>query len=127
MSLLKLVHSSAQVSKTAKIGNGSIVGPLCVVGSYASIDKNVYVNSGAVIGHHIQIKKNSVISPNCFLGGNVSIGYENFVGGGSIIYPGVKISNNCKIIAGSSITKNVASNSFVYGNPAKIVKNYTMN
>ena len=116
--LFKLIHSSAHVSKTAKIGNGSIVAPLCVVGSYASINKNVYINSGALIGHHTQIKKNSVISPNCFFGGNIKIGYDNFIGGGSIIYPGVKISNNCKIVAGSSITKNVPSNSFVYGNPA---------
>jgi acetyltransferase EpsM len=124
LNLFKLIHSSAQISKTAKIGNGSIVAPLCVVGSYATINKNVYINSGALIGHHTQIKKNSVISPNCFFGGNVSIGNENFVGGGTIIYPGVKILNNCKIVAGSSITKNVASNSFVYGNPAKMVKNH---
>ncbi len=124
LSLFKLVHSSAQVSKTAKIGNGCIVAPLCVIGSYATIDKNVYINSSALIGHHSNIKKNSVISPNCFFGGNIKIGLENFIGGGTIIYPGVQISNNCKIVAGSSIIKNVPSNSFVYGNPAKIVRNY---
>ena len=72
----------------------------------------------------LHVAGDSNINGDVTIGGNISIGYENFVGGGVIIYPGVKISNNCKIVAGSSITKNVVSNSFVYGNPAKIVKNY---
>lgn len=123
--LFKFIHSSSQISKSAKISVGSVICPMCVIGSFAIIKQNVYVNSGALIGHHSTIGTNSVISPNSFFAGNTSLGKNGFIGASSVIYPKIKILNDCKIAAGSSVTKNVISKSFVYGNPAKIVKNYT--
>tara|TARA_X000000950_G_C13863110_1_gene639542 strand:+ start:271 stop:945 length:675 start_codon:yes stop_codon:yes gene_type:complete len=122
--LFKFIHSSSHVSESAKIGIGSVICPMCVIGSFAQIKANTYVNSGALIGHHSIIGINSVISPNSFFGGNTFLGKNGFVGASSIIYPKTKILNDCKIAAGSSVTKNVDTKSFVYGNPAKIVKNY---
>ena len=78
--LFKLIHSSSYVSKTSKIGLGSVICPMCVIGSYSKISKNVYINSGSLIGHHTQIKENSVISPNCFFGGNSKLGKNSFIG-----------------------------------------------
>lgn len=121
--LFTLIHSTAYISKTSKIGLGSIICPMCVIGSYSKIDKNVFINSSSLIGHNTKIKMNSVISPNCFFGGNSILGQNTFVGASSTIYPKIKILNHCKIVAGSSVTKNVLSKSFVYGNPATIVNN----
>ena len=42
--LFSFLHSTAYISKTAKIGLGSVVCPMCVIGSYAKISKNVYIN-----------------------------------------------------------------------------------
>lgn len=122
ISLFKFIHSTSYVSESAKIELGSVICPMCVIGSFAKIKKNTYINSGALIGHHATIGNNSVIAPNSFFGGNTSLGKDCFVGASSVIYPKIKILNNCKIVAGSSVTKNVNSKSFVYGNPAKIVK-----
>ena len=55
--LFKLIHSTAYVSKTAKINPGSVICPMAVVGSFAQIKDNVYINSAALIGHHSIIKK----------------------------------------------------------------------
>ena len=122
--LFKFIHSTSYVSSSSKVELGSVICPMCVIGSFANIKSNVYINSGALIGHHSIIGNNSVIAPNSFFGGNAFLGKDCFVGASSIIYPNIKISNNCKIVAGSAVTKSVISKSFIYGNPAEIVKNY---
>ena len=121
--LFKLIHSNSYVSNTSKVSSGTVICPMSVIGSFAEIKENVYINSGALIGHHTVIQKNSVISPNCFFGGNSKLGKNSFVGSGAVIYPSVIIKDNCKISALSSVTKNVPRGCFVYGNPAKVVKN----
>ncbi len=51
--------------------------------------------------------------------GEVIIGNNVFIGAKSIILPGIKIGDNSIIGAGSIVTKNVASNTVVAGNPAR--------
>ena len=52
----------------------------------------------------------------------VTIGDDCWIGGGAIICPGVTIGNRCVIVAGSVVTKDVADDSVVAGNPAKIIR-----
>ena len=44
-------------------------------------------------------------------------------GVGAIILPGVTIGENAVVAAGAVVTKDVAPNSIVGGNPAKFIKN----
>lgn len=53
---------------------------------------------------------------------NTSIGDRCFIGIRAIILPGVRIGNECIIGAGSVVTKDVADNCIVAGNPAKVIK-----
>lgn len=55
------------------------------------------------------------------------IGDNVFVGANSIIMPGIKIGNNVIIGAGSVVTKDVAGNSIVAGNPARVLKENVKN
>ena len=50
----------------------------------------------------------------------VIIGNNVFIGAGSIILPGVTIGDNVIIGAGSIITKDIVSDSVVFGSPGKI-------
>ncbi len=54
--------------------------------------------------------------------GKICIGNNVFIGINSIILPSVEIGDNVVIAAGSVVTKNIASNSVVGGNPAKFIK-----
>lgn len=52
----------------------------------------------------------------------VTIGNSVWIGGGVTILPGVTIGDNCVIGAGSVVTKDVAPNTVVAGNPARVIK-----
>ena len=51
------------------------------------------------------------------------IGERCFIGCGCIIMPGVTIGNEVVVAAGTVVTRDVASNTLVAGNPARPVRN----
>lgn len=53
---------------------------------------------------------------------SVSIGNSVWIGGSATILPGVTIGDNSVIGAGSVVTKDVAPNTVVGGNPARVIK-----
>ncbi len=55
------IHSTAVVSKKAKLAQELIVGPFAVIGD------NVEIGSGSIIGSHAVIEGNTVIGKNCEL------------------------------------------------------------
>ena len=52
----------------------------------------------------------------------VHIGKDVWIGAGATILPGVTIGNNVVVAAGAVVTKDVAPNTIVGGNPAKLIK-----
>lgn len=52
----------------------------------------------------------------------IVIGDDVWIGGGSIIVPGVRIGDRAVIAAGAVVTKHVAPDTVVGGNPAKVIK-----
>ena len=50
------------------------------------------------------------------------IGSYCFIGCGSIIMPNVTLGDHVVVAAGSVVTRDVASNCIVAGNPAKVIK-----
>ncbi len=53
----------------------------------------------------------------------VHIGKNAWIGAGATILPGVTVGENAVVAAGAVVTKNVAPNTIVGGNPAKFIKN----
>lgn len=55
----------------------------------------------------------------------VTIGDHVWIGGGAIIMPGVRIGDNVVIGAGSVVTRDIPSNTIVYGNPCRVRRENT--
>ena len=73
-----------------------------------------YLAFGATILCHDMsrnITKPVVVGKNCFIGAN------------SMILPGVTIGDEVVVAAGAVVTKDVASNTIVAGNPSRAIRN----
>lgn len=112
--------------------------PEVVIGDHFHASRNLTIQSAGktVIGKNVLIGSNVFI---CDYNHGVSTQYESFlrqplkckeviigdnvwIGQAVIILPGVHIGNNVIIGAGSIVTHNVADNSIIAGNPAKLIR-----
>ena len=114
------IHSSAVVSPSAKIGEGTVVMQGAVVQADVLIGNHCIVNTKASVDHECVIEDFVHIAPGSTISGNVHIGSGTWIGVGTTVIQGVKIGKNCFIGAGSVIVKDVPDNSKGYGVPFKV-------
>lgn len=114
-----LIHSSAVVSQSAKIGVGSVIMPHAVVNADAVIGQGVIVNSGAIVEHDCVIGDFAHICPNAAVAGGVTIGDGSWIGIGSSIIQLVKIGANVTVGAGAVVIRDIPDHQTVVGNPAQ--------
>lgn len=122
LSVPALVHPSAHVSPTAKIGKGSVVFPRAVVNVGAEVGEAVIVNSGAVIEHDCLLGTAVHVSPGATLCGGVRIGTRSWIGAGSTVIPGIEIGEDVTVGAGSTVLQDVPDGTTVVGSPAKTIR-----
>ena len=119
---VNIIHRSAVIVPTAKLGHGLIISPNVVISDCAKISNHVSINIGSTIGHDVEIGDFSTISSNCDLTGNVQVEGKVFIGSNVSIIPGVRIGHESYLCAGSTIMNNVKPYSKMLGIPAKNFK-----
>jgi sugar O-acyltransferase (sialic acid O-acetyltransferase NeuD family) len=115
----KVYHSSAIVSTSASVENGTVVFQNAVIQSDAIIGKHCIINTSANVDHDCIIEDFVHLAPNVTVCGGVKIGKGTLIGAGSVILPNISIGHNVIVGAGSVVTQNISNNSIVFGNPAK--------
>jgi sugar O-acyltransferase (sialic acid O-acetyltransferase NeuD family) len=117
-----LVHPTAFVAASARIGAGTVVLPRAVVHTDASVGEAVIVNSGAIIEHDCRIGDGSHLSPGAVLAGGVTVGARAWIGAGAVVLPGVVIESDAVVGAGAVVTRAVPMGVTVVGNPARVAR-----
>ncbi|MFZ2487249.1 MAG: sugar O-acetyltransferase [Anaerolineae bacterium] len=127
-----------------EIGDSSLIQPpfYCSYGRHITIGAHVFLNFGCTILDNAAV----VIGDHVMIGPNVQIytaahpleaierndGWENaypvtveenvWIGGGAILLPGVTVGRNAVVGAGAVVTRAVAANTVVAGNPARVIR-----
>ncbi|MGG2060247.1 acetyltransferase [Priestia megaterium] len=118
---LSVIHSTAVVSSTAMIGNGTVVMPNAVINADAEIGEHSIINTGAIVEHENKLANYVHISPNATLTGNVSLGEGVHIGASATVIPGIEIGQWSVIGAGSTVIHHISSSCKAVGSPARVI------
>lgn len=102
------------------IGSNVVVMPGCLMMSAGGIT----IDDGAMIAANVQLISNNhdLYERHVITCKPVHIGKNAWIGAGATILPGVTVGDNAVVGAASVVTKNVAADTIVAGNPAKIIR-----
>ena len=114
-----VVSSRAIISRSAKIGKGTVIQACVNISAGSTIGDFVKINTYANIMHDDVVGNFSTIAPNAVILGYVNIGESAYIGANSTILPHVKIGSESTVGAGAVVTKNIYDNVIVKGVPAK--------
>ena len=117
------VHSQAVISKSVKIGTGTVIMGNATVNSDTVIKDHVIINTSSSIDHDCKIDDFVHIAPGAVLCGDVKVNEGSLIGAGTVILPGVNIGCWCIVGAGSVIIRDIPDFSVVVGNPGRVIKN----
>lgn len=119
---ITLLHPSASISSTARIGPGSVVLQNVCIGHDARIGSHVIILPNTVISHGAAIGDFTCIAAGVCLAGDTKVGEACYLGAHTAVRGKVHIGDTCLTGMGSVILKNVPSNSVVVGNPARYLR-----
>ena len=117
-----VVHPSACVHPSVKIGRGTVIFAGAVIQPDAVIGDHVIVNTGATIDHECVIGDFAHLAPGVHLAGAVQVGEGAFLGIGSVAIPGVKIGRWSTLGAGAVALHDLPDGAVAVGNPARILQ-----
>lgn len=115
-----LIHPTAYVSQRARIGAGSLVAAMAVVGVGVTCGQAVIVNTGATVDHDCVLGDGVHVSPGAHLAGGVTVGAESWIGIGAAVREGIRIGKNVMVGAGAVVVSDIGNNVKVMGNPARV-------
>ena len=114
-----LIEPSSRVSRSAHIGDGSLIGPFCAISCDLNIGADTVITAHVTIGHDVTIGRSCHISAYSFIGGGVVLGDEVTVHPHAVVLPRVRIGDRCTVGAGSVVIDHVAEARTVFGVPAR--------
>lgn len=123
--VVSIIHPTARISKSAKIGVGSIIFPNVVVCSNVIMEDFCIILSNSVINHDCYLGKYSILASSVNLAGGVHIESVCYIGASASIKNQITVKTGTLIGMGSVILRNTNSHSVIVGNPGKsIIMNY---
>jgi len=94
-----LIHPTAYVPSSARIGAGCFIAPQVAIGVDAEIGDHTIVHFHASVGHGARVGRHCAILPGARLSGHVELGDGVLVGSNAFIYQGTKVGEQAQIDA----------------------------
>lgn len=117
--LSTIVHPSAVVASSAKIGAGTWVHPNVTVASMSTVGFCCHLNRNSSLGHHNAMGDFSRLNPGAHTAGFCSLGARTTVGIGAACIEKVTVGSGCMIGAGAVVVSDGLDGHLALGVPAK--------
>ena len=117
---ISLVHPSAVVASSARIGKGAVICPFALVSPNVVLGDHVMLNFYASCGHDAKIGKFCIFSPYATVNGFAELDEGVFLATHASVGARRKIGRDSKVSANSVVTADVPAKTLVYGVPGKM-------
>lgn len=122
LAFVAVVHPTASVSASARIGDGAVVLAGASVGPQAEVGAHVLLGAQVNVDHDATIGAGASLAPGALTGGTVSIGRASAVAMGAIIRHGLTIGDHSVLGAGAVLTRNLPERVVAWGAPARVMR-----
>lgn len=119
-----LVHPSAIIDPSCRIGAGAVVYPGCVLDMEVELGQNALLNVGCVIAHHSRIGDDCFLSPAVSVAGFVTVGPGCVLGIGTVVIDNLGITAGTRTGAGAVVTRSIEAPGLYLGIPARLAKGF---
>ncbi len=110
---ITLIHPTVILARTAKIGEGNIIGPFCMIGPKVKLGDFNLLTSQSIISHDSVVGDYNFFATSLLCGHN-HIGDGNYFGIRATTLPEIAIGNRNVIQSGMIVDKNVTDNTTVF-------------
>lgn len=124
-SFASVIHPSAIVSRSARLGEGVQIMAGTVVQCDSVIGDNSILNTRSAVDHDCRIGHSVHIAPGCTLSGGVTVGDHSHIGTGAVIIQGITIGQSCLIAAGTTVYRSLPDHHHAHSESRTLIKGKT--
>ena len=115
---INVVHNSAIVYPTVRMGRGNILCPDVHILDHVKIGNFVTINGRSGMGHDAEVGDYSSLMGSVEIMGYVRIGRRTFWGGGARAGPHSRVDDDATVGVASVVLRRIKAGDTVFGNPA---------
>ena len=118
----QVIHPSAVISLDVQIGYNTLIMPNVIISCGAKVGDHCMIFGNSVIAHDSKVSDYCCVGYNVSISGHVALGTNCYIGSGSSIRDHIVVDSGSLVGLGSAVVKNVAAETVVAGNPAKLIR-----
>lgn len=118
---INLIHPTAIISPSVKLGIGVVIKSFCVLASDVIVEDFTFLQSSVIMGHDVKVGRFCQVNSFSFFAGYVRVHDMVSVNAGAKIIQNIVIEEESVVGVGSIVIRRVKKNTTVFGNPAKSI------